>query len=117
MDTKKNRTLSATDIVTESKTVGRRSALGMLGATGGALAALGIVGTSARAEAQVTDRDPSDPACQGRGAGGGFTDTDPSDPAGAGRGREGGASGISDCDPTDPAGEGRGPGARTPPTR
>lgn len=117
MDTKKKLTLEASDIVTEAKPLGRRSALALLGATGGALAALGVTGVATRAAAQVTDQDPSDPACQGRGPGGGYTDTDPSDPAGAGRGREGGASGISDCDPTDPAGEGRGPGSRTPPTR
>ncbi len=112
MDTKKKLTLEASDIVTQNETMTRRSAITLLGATGGALAALGIAGVAARAEAQVTDQDPSDPACHGRGPGGGFTDTDPSDPAGAGRGREGGAAGISDCDPTDPAGEGRGPQPR-----
>lgn len=101
-------TLEASDIVSEPRTVGRRSALALIGAGSGALAALGVIGVTARAEAQVTDSDPSDPVCQGRGPGGGVTDTDPSDPAGHGRGREGGAAGVTDCDPGDPAGGGRG---------
>jgi hypothetical protein len=104
----KQHTLEASDIVSEPRTVGRRSALALIGAGSGALAALGVIGVTARAEAQVTDSDPSDPACRGRGPGGGVTDTDPSDPAGRGRGREGGAAGVTDCDPGDPAGGGRG---------
>ncbi|MBX7191189.1 MAG: hypothetical protein K1X94_03975 [Sandaracinaceae bacterium] len=117
MDEKKQKSLEPSEIVTEPKRVGRRFALSMLGVAGGtALAALGVVGAASRAEAQVTDSDPTDPVCHGRGTGGGVTDSDPSDPAGRGRGREGGAAGISDCDPTDPAGEGRGPQGRTPST-
>ena len=85
----KKHTLEASEIVSEPRIVGRRSALALIGAGSGALAALGVIGVSARAEAQVTDSDPSDPA-------------------GHGRGREGGAAGVTDCDPGDPAGGGRG---------
>lgn len=92
--------LSDEDVVTE-RPMGRRSSIAMLG---GAL--IGAAGLAAaipqRAEAQVTDRDPSDPAGRGRGCPG-WSDSDPSDPAGCGR-----RTGITDSDPSDPAGRGRG---------
>ena len=104
---KQKKTLHPDEIVSEP--IGRRSALGRIGVgVGSVLAAVGVAAHAGSASAQVTDSDPSDPACHGRGPSGGVTDSDPSDPAGQGRGLEGGAAGISDCDPSDPAGQGRG---------
>lgn len=73
----------------------------MLGA--GLAGAAGIAALApGKAEAQVTDRDPYDPAGRGRGCPG-WSDSDPNDPAGCGR-----RTGITDSDPNDPAGRGRG---------
>ncbi len=99
---KKIVTLSDDDVVTERPEMGRRSSMALLGAS-----LLGAAGVAAgampqRAEAQYTDRDPSDPAGRGRGCPG-WSDSDPNDPAGCGR-----RTGITDSDPNDPAGRGRG---------
>lgn len=100
------KTLTDDEITTAP--MGRRSALGVLGRGvlgGGVLAAsvtaVGIAGTTgtAHAIAGCTDRDPSDPAGNGRGRG--ISDSDPRDPAGCG------SRACSDSDPNDPAGRGR----------
>lgn len=97
------KTLVAGDIVTE-RTLGRRSAIGLLGA--GAIGAVAITGTASRAEAKASDSDPTDPPGRGRT---GFTDRDSGASAdGAGRGVCA-ERGHSDADPNDPAGRGRGP--------
>ena len=77
------KTLASEEITSEP--LGRRSALGRIGVFGvGAVAAVGVAFGPASASAQVTDTDPGDPACHGRGPAGGVTDTDPTDPAGRG---------------------------------
>lgn len=103
----KKHTLDAGDIVT-ARTLGRRSALALLGtgAIGSAVAAAAVVGSPTRAEAKASDSDPNDPAGHGRT---GFTDRDSGASAdGAGRGVCA-ERGHSDSDPNDPAGRGRGP--------
>ena len=100
------KTLSMDEILTE-RTVGRRAAVGMIGAVGAAIATVGAVGSAQAqgegAQPQCSDSDPYDPAGYGRHCGG-CSDSDPYDPAGAGRhcGRS-----CSDSDPYDPAGAGR----------
>ena len=75
------KTLNPEEIVTEN-VVGRRAAVGLIGglAIGAGALTLGVAGS---AEAQCTDRDPTDPAGHGRGRG--ISDSDPNDPAGRGR--------------------------------
>src|SRR5687767_5255716 len=63
----------------------------------GGAAALAAFGTSRQAEAQRTDRDPTDRAKKGKGV----TDRDPTDRRGKG----------SDRDPTDRRGKGKGSGS------
>jgi hypothetical protein len=94
------KTLGTDDISTE-RTVSRRSAMGLLGAgaVGAAVMAVGLSAPST-AEAQCSDRDPSDPAGRGRCCRG-ISDSDPSDGAGCGR------RSCSDSDPSDGAGLGR----------
>lgn len=95
------KTLGAEDI--ETTQVGRRSALGILGAgvMGAAVVAVGVAAAPNKAEAipGCTDRDPQDPAGNGRGRG--ISDSDPRDPGGCG------SRACSDSDPNDPAGRGR----------
>lgn len=94
------RSLGDDEMVTE-RPLGRRSSMVMLGSA--LIGAAGIAATLPQsAEAQVTDRDPNDPAGRGRGCSG-RSDSDPRDPAGCGR-----STGITDSDPSDPAGRGRG---------
>ncbi|UJR85294.1 hypothetical protein [Sandaracinus amylolyticus] len=97
----KKRSLSDDEMVTD-RPMGRRSSIAVLG--GAILGAAGIAAAVSpqRAEAQVTDRDPSDPAGRGRGCPG-WSDSDPSDPGGCGR-----RTGLTDSDPSDAAGRGRG---------
>ena len=97
-DRTKKTTLTEDEIATTH--VGRRGALGVLGALGIALAGCGggQVASSTGGGA-CTDQDPTDPAGGGRGRG--ITDGDPTDPAGCGS-RE-----CSDSNPNDPAGRGR----------
>jgi hypothetical protein len=94
------KTLTDTDIATTH--VGRRAALGVLGALGVTIAgcgprAGGTVGPSRGGS--CTDQDPSVPAGGGRGRG--ITDGDPTDPAGCG------SRACTDSDTGDPAGRGR----------
>lgn len=96
MTEKKTKTLSADEIVTSPVT--RRAAIGAIGALGAAAVTLGVT-TQAHAIPGCTDRDPSDPAGNGRGRG--ISDSDPSDPVGCG------SRACSDSDPSDPAGRGR----------
>jgi hypothetical protein len=99
------RTLADEDVSTERPLVGRRSSLALLGA---ALVGASAVVAPSEAEAQCTDRDPSDRP--GRGRGTGVTDRDSgrgADRAGCGRGGPR-TTGITDRDPNDPAGNGRG---------
>lgn len=97
----KKKSLSNEEIVTQP--VSRRGAMGIMSA--GVLAAsVAVVGvasapSSAKAIAGCTDRDPNDPAGNGRGRG--ISDSDPRDPAGCG------SRACSDSDPNDPAGRGR----------
>lgn len=96
--TQNKKTLSAEEIVTQP--VNRRAAIGLIG--GAALGAAGLtlgVTTQAHAIPGCTDRDPSDPAGNGRGRG--ISDSDPRDPVGCG------SRACSDSDPSDPAGRGR----------
>ena len=104
------KTLSMDQIVTE-QIVGRRAAVGVIGASV-AGAALLAVGTPARATAQeavpaCSDSDPYDPGGYGRHCGGGcypcrgVSDSDPRDPGGCG------CRSCSDSDPYDPGGAGR----------
>jgi hypothetical protein len=96
---KEKKSLSPEEIVTES-TVGRRAAVGLIGgiALGAGALTLGVTQT-AQAIPGCTDRDPSDPAGNGRGRS--ISDSDPRDPAGCG------SRACSDSDPSDPAGRGR----------
>lgn len=93
------KTLNPEEIVTESSMT-RRTAVGMVGgiALGAAALTLGVT-QEAHAIPGCTDRDPSDPAGNGRGRG--ISDSDPRDPAGCG------SRACSDSDPSDPAGRGR----------
>jgi hypothetical protein len=93
------KTLSPEEIVTEQP-VGRRAAVKTIGgvALGAAALTLGVT-QEAQAIPGCTDRDPSDPAGNGRGRG--ISDSDPRDPAGCG------SRACSDSDPNDPAGRGR----------
>ncbi|UJR78962.1 RNA-binding protein, RRM domain protein [Sandaracinus amylolyticus] len=101
-DSKKPRTLTPGDIVTHR--LGRRSALGALGAS--VLGATALIASPAPAEAKASDSDPQDPPGRGRT---GFTDRD-SGPGADGAGRGVCAErGWSDSDPNDPQGRGRGP--------
>ena len=99
--TDKKKTLTNDDITTTP--VGRRSALGILGAgvVAASVTAVGIAGTAGTAHAipNCTDRDPQDPGGNGRGRG--ISDSDPRDPAGCG------SRACSDSDPNDPGGRGR----------
>ena len=92
------KTLNPEQIQTESMT--RRTAVGMVGgmALGAAVLTLGVT-QEAPAIPGCTDRDPSDPAGNGRGRG--ISDSDPRDPVGCG------SRACSDSDPSDPAGRGR----------
>lgn len=103
MTEKKKATLEDSELITE-RSMGRRSSIAAVGAAVlGAAAVVGI--TPSEAEAQCTDRDPSDAPGRGRGCGSGCTDRDPNDRAGYGRRCGGG--GCSDRDPNDPVGRGR----------
>jgi anaerobic selenocysteine-containing dehydrogenase len=107
--TKKKTSLEDQDLVTE-RAMSRRSSFAAVGAAVLGSAAL-VGGSVSKAEAQCTDRDPSDPPGRGRGCGTGCTDRDPSDRAGFGRFCGGG--GCSDRDPSDPVGRGRHCGYRS----
>ena len=87
------KTLVAEEILTE-RTLSRRQMALLGGAATGALAALGLVSTTA--------------CCMGGGStGSGCSDSDPTDGVGRGTHCAGGAvSGCSDSDPNDPAGHG-----------
>jgi len=93
------KTLNPEEIVTET-TMGRRTAVASVGAIalGAAALTLGIT-QQAHAIPGCTDRDPTDPAGNGRGRG--ISDSDPRDPGGCG------SRACSDSDPSDPAGRGR----------
>jgi hypothetical protein len=97
----KKKTLTNEEI--ETSTVSRRSTFGILGAgvLAASVAAVGVASTANTAHAipNCTDRDPTDPAGNGRGRG--ISDSDPRDPAGCG------SRACSDSDPNDPAGRGR----------
>lgn len=97
----KKKTLTNEEI--ETSTVSRRSTFGILGAgvLAASVAAVGVASTAGTAHAipNCTDRDPSDPAGNGRGRG--ISDSDPRDPGGCG------SRACSDSDPNDPAGRGR----------
>lgn len=107
--TDKKKTLRSEDIVTDRK-VGRRGALGVLGASVlGVAAATAVGGAANRAEAKANDSDPNDAAGHGRT---GFTDRDSggsSDGAGRGVCAERGHSDSDNGAGSDPAGRGRGP--------
>jgi hypothetical protein len=106
--TKKKNTLDEKDLITE-RSLGRRSSIAAVGAA--VLGAAALVGMPAsEAEAQCTDRDPSDRPGRGRSCGTGCTDRDPSDRPGWGRRC---TSGCSDSDPHDPGGNGRHCGRRS----
>lgn len=90
------KTLGVNDITTQP--VSRRAAIGLIGGAALGAATLGVAGR-AHAIPGCTDRDPSDPAGNGRGRG--ISDSDPSDPVGCG------SRACSDSDPSDPAGRGR----------
>ena len=94
------KTLGSEDIVTEKK-IGRRSTMGVIGAGAAVLGAAAVIATPTEAHAipGCTDRDPQDPAGNGRGRG--ISDSDPRDPGGCG------SRACSDSDPHDPAGRGR----------
>ena len=104
-----------------TRTLSRRQMTMLGGAAAGALAALGLVSTTAccmgngaATGSGCSDSDPSDGIGRGThcagGAAVGCSDSDPTDPAGHGSHCAGGAagplSGCSDSDPTDPAGNG-----------
>jgi len=97
----KKKSLSNDEITTAS--VSRRGAFGILGAgvLAASVTAVGIASTASTAQAipNCTDRDPQDPAGNGRGRG--ISDSDPRDPGGCG------SRACSDSDPNDPAGRGR----------
>lgn len=96
---KNTKTLNSDEIVTD-RGLSRRSALGFIGAGAiGAAAVVGGVTATAHAIPGCTDRDPQDPAGNGRGRG--ISDSDPRDPGGCG------SRACSDSDPNDPAGRGR----------
>ncbi len=110
------KTLVADEILTE-RTLSRRQMALLGGAATGALAALGLVSTTAccmgggSTGSGCSDSDPTDGVGRGThcagGAVSGCSDSDPSDPAGNGSHCAGGAAvGCSDSDPTDPAGHG-----------
>jgi hypothetical protein len=102
MSETKKKTLTDLDLTTD-RPIGRRSSMAVLGAgvLGTAMAAVGIAAApgSAHAIPGCTDRDPTDPAGNGRGRG--ISDSDPRDPVGCG------SRACSDADPHDPAGRGR----------
>lgn len=111
---KKQKTLTEGDIQTEERAVGRRRALGILGAgvVGGAVVVTGALGQPQTAHAKASDSDSgpgSDPAGRGRT---GHTDRD----SGAGADQPGrgvcAERGTTDSDSgggADQAGRGRGP--------
>jgi len=104
------KTLTPEEIVTESTTLGRRAAVGMIGAMGATIATVGVIGTAQAqgdgAQPACSDSDPRDPAGYGSHCGGsGCSDSDPYDPGG--NGRHCGGRACSDSDPYDPAGRGR----------
>jgi hypothetical protein len=104
------KTLTPEDIVTETKSLGRRAAVGMIGAVGATIATVGVLGTAQAqgdgAQPACSDSDPRDPAGYGSHCGGsGCSDSDPYDPGG--NGRHCGGRVCSDSDPSDPAGRGR----------
>lgn len=101
------KSLGAEEIISERK-IGRRSMAMLGGAAAGAVAALGIVTTTAccmggtggtPAVSGCSDTDPSDPGGNGRHCGAGAVAPMPPPSTGV-------ASGCSDTDPTDPAGNG-----------
>ncbi|MBX7195486.1 MAG: hypothetical protein K1X94_25750 [Sandaracinaceae bacterium] len=98
MSDEKKKTLSNEEITTTN--MGRRGTFGVLGAgvLAASVAAVGVTST-AKAIPNCTDRDPQDPAGNGRGRG--ISDSDPRDPPGCG------SRACSDSDPNDPAGRGR----------
>ncbi len=103
------KTLKMDEILTE-RVVGRRTAVGFIGALGAAMGtAVGVVSSAeaqgSGAQPACSDSDPYDPAGYGRHCGGGCSDSDPYDPAGGGR--HCGRRYCSDSDPYDPAGAGR----------
>jgi hypothetical protein len=99
-------TISLTDAdIAIERRIGRRSALSVVGTLAAAAAVASVLGTPQRAEAKVTDNDPSDGANNGRGPRPRVTDSDPTDRANQGRR----PSGLTDHDSSDPAGNGRGP--------
>jgi hypothetical protein len=99
MSDEKKKSLSSEEITTTS--VSRRGTFGILGAgvLAASVAAVGMASNTAEAIPNCTDRDPQDPAANGRGRG--ISDSDPRDPAGCG------SRACSDSDPSDPAGRGR----------
>ncbi len=107
---KKTKTLESADIVTTSR-VGRRGALGMLGATivGAAVTAVGVSPSRAKAATDSDSGPNADRAGQGT-TGRSDSDSGPNaDRAGSGRGN--GGSGVTDSDSgpnADGAGRGRG---------
>jgi hypothetical protein len=96
---KEKKSLSNEEITTAS--VSRRGTFGILGAgvLAASVAAVGMASNTANAIPNCTDRDPQDPAGNGRGRG--ITDHDPGDPGGCG------SRACSDSDPGDPGGRGR----------
>ncbi len=105
------KTLTEGDIETQERAVGRRRALGILGAgvLGGAVAVTGVLGRPQTARAKANDSDPSDPAGRGRT---GHTDRDSGgegDQAGRGVCAERGHTDSDAGGNADGAGRGRGP--------
>jgi hypothetical protein len=118
------KSLGEEEIISGRK-LGRRSMALVGSAAAGAMAALGMVGTTAccmgggtggRVATGCSDTDPTDGGGFGTHCGGavlgtsGCSDTDPNDPGGAGIHCGAGAvpvSGCSDSDPVDPGGNGR----------
>ena len=86
MSDEKKKTLSNEEITTTN--MGRRGTFGVLGAgvLAASVAAVGVTST-AKAIPNCTDRDPQDPAGNGRGRG--ISDSDPRDPAAPPRARVG----------------------------
>lgn len=91
--------------MSDKKRLNRRSFLTRV--AGGAAVIGGAMSlVSGTAQAQITDRDPTDGGGNGRGTG--RTDRDPTDGACNGRGAT--PTGHTDTDPRDPRGNGRGTG-------
>lgn len=101
--------------MTPTRKLSRRSFLSQI-AGGAVLVAAAVVIPTEEAEAQITDRDSgryADPVGRGRGrrrrrrGRTGITDRDPGDPAGNGRGYINRNRNCTDSDPGDPAGRSR----------